>query len=603
MSVIKGITAFIFWFIGIFSTLFLLIPLIQEKDLARYSYRPGLLLLLLVIAGIAASLLSKRFFKTITIAKIQEQNIPEGKRWVMPTRETLTYNNRTTHGTAHFLSDDQKEAATSMLNGLYFGGGFTHMGKGHVITVAPPQTGKDAALYTPTLLMPLANYKRSYVVFDPKGSLARRTALSHAKRGHKVFVFDPFNVQSVLRRKQGIKIACFNPMELLHLMDSNIVSATSRMVRVMLPDPEKESDNDFTANARDFLEYVVLHVMTFPIYQFERNLITVSRLINQSDWAALFTEMLDNSALNGLVSDGARKYANLHLQSERTFGSMLFSLNRAIAWLKDPQMQASLMKSDFDPFELERGGITLFINLPFDVIEQFNVWTRLVFDFCLRANAKPSVSPKQFVYYLIDEFASLGRFDEIKKAMAQYAEYNIRIWVAIQSLHQLDRIYGKDGRSEILELCSAFLAFKINDYESAEYISKRLGGMTDSYFTNNFTEGETDQSGESFTNGQHPSTSRNTGLSKHRGSGKTEVFIERKLLTPDEVMREDHIIAMVNGIGNMRLRRWFYFKEPKDKYERYWHHNFNKQLKLGEDDDSITYEMIENNGNGSLSLN
>jgi type IV secretion system protein VirD4 len=59
----------------------------------------------------------------------------------------------------------------------------------HVVTVAGSRAGKSSTVLIPNL----SSYPGSVVVLDPKGELARATALQRVRMGQRVCILDPFS--------------------------------------------------------------------------------------------------------------------------------------------------------------------------------------------------------------------------------------------------------------------------------------------------------------------------------------------------------------------------------------------------------------------------
>lgn len=525
----------------------------------------------------------------------QRDHVKEHQDWldynyqmVFPTYEKKWLLENDNHGSARFLSDSEKNSMLSWAaisqeendffpDGLYLGGGAWHQKQGNLLTIAPPRSGKGAAIIIPNLLLRKdeSHEKMSFVVFDPKGTNARISGWSLTFKDFDVKIFDPFKMQekmgpSSMVPGEAINIfgpddyLTFNPLSFVDKLDTSLVASCKRIAGLICPD-RPANPSIWDSEARSFIFSLILHVVTDPQYENEKNLVTVYKLFSEGNWENLFAAMEDNTAENGAVSSAAKRWRNLLQTAKETFGSTTFTVNSCLSWLEDPSIQAVMIENNYDPYELEKGGKAIFMCLPFDKTDDLKVFSRLFFGLSLLINGQPAPTPKKWVYYILDEFPSMGAFPEVIKGMAAYPEYNMRFWLFAQDLTQLDRIYTKNGRAEILSLCDVFQVFKSNDLETAKYASERLGDTTIKYDTVTYNESTSTGTNEGETLGQNGSSmSDGSSFGSSYSYTYNTTQMPRRLLTAEEVMKDDHIICFVKNVGNFRLKRSMYY-QPVNK--------------------------------------
>lgn len=76
---------------------------------------------------------------------------------------------------------------------------------------------------------------------------------------------------------------------------------------------------------------------------------------------------------------------------------------------------------------------------------------------------------------MIDEFARIGKVKNITNGLATLRSKGIQIMLIVQSLAQLDGIYGKDTRKVITDNCNYKIVLNANDVDTQEYFSKLVG--------------------------------------------------------------------------------------------------------------------------------
>lgn len=163
------------------------------------------------------------------------------------------------------------------------------------------------------------------------------------------------------------------------------------------------------------------------------------------------------------------------------------------------------------------------------------------------------------VQCLLDEFANIGQIPEFPEKLATMRKYEISCMIVLQSRSQLENRYDKNWTG-IMSNCDTTIFLGTSDYDTCEYISKRLGTKTVRVVTHG---------------------SSNSGRGK---SGSTnESYQKRELMTPDEVARMDNkdCIVMSKRGGNP-----FYVS----KYKASDHPNWTKS---GDVDDSMKIEPTE----------
>ena len=132
----------------------------------------------------------------------------------------------------------------------------------------------------------------------------------------------------------------------------------------------------------------------------------------------------------------------------------------------------------------------------------------------------------------------------LETARDEGRKYGVMLMMVYQSIGQLERHFGRDGKAAWFESAS-FIAFAaVNDLQSAKEVSERCGQMTIE------VEG----------------SSRSVGLIGETGAGRATTsrsYQKRPLLMPHEVMqdmRTDEQIVFVAGRPPLRCGRALYFR-------------------------------------------
>ena len=79
--------------------------------------------------------------------------------------------------------------------------------------------------------------------------------------------------------------------------------------------------------------------------------------------------------------------------------------------------------------------------------------------------------------WLLDEYAHIGHMQAIEDAVTLMRGMGVRLWFIFQSLGQIKTCFGEKAQV-VLDNCGTQQFFAVNSYETAEYISKRIGDAT-----------------------------------------------------------------------------------------------------------------------------
>lgn len=448
------------------------------------------------------------------------------------------------HGSAEWANQDQMlNAGFNNEHGLWIGYGYRYPKHGHLLTVASSGEGKGTCVIIPNLLSYPGD--SSFVITDPKGELANITARAQKKFGQKVIILDPWDEQAKIGATHDIRPSGFNPFDFIRYNMDELQDTCEQIAYFLVPDKPDVKDPFWNDRARSMIKSILLEIVTnFPpegqnfwsLYQMVR--------YNGDQWVKMLERMADNPALDGLISSAANEYLGFG-PTNATLNSIKSSAQNATTIFESPQLRASLEKSNFNPYNLTDGKYTVYIVMPERFIDTHAPWLRMVIGLCLKAcNAKPN----KRVYYMLDEFAILGKMRDIQRGFAFARGQNIVLWIFAQSLSQLKEIYGEDGMNSFISNAAVLQFFGIKDQYTREFISKYLG------------EGTITKREEAFS-------SSNSKEGKSTSSSENYNKLARSLLTPEEVGKEPWMIVISEMI-KFRLPRVSYkeFPEmPKDE--------------------------------------
>ncbi|RYG99680.1 MAG: type IV secretory system conjugative DNA transfer family protein [Alphaproteobacteria bacterium] len=348
--------------------------------------------------------------------------------------------------------------------------------QGHVLVLAPPRSGKGLGFVQPNL----AAYLGSMVVTDPKGENAavswqyRRDVLKQ-----NVIVLDPTGKLASYGVTPPIPTHGFNPLLAFDHADyAQVIDDIGLVADALLVVKEDSEEQHWRDGARQFLTALLTYVVFFEDRQ-NRNLLFVARLASQLETPHedLFGALAFNDHPNPEMRDViARAGAWWGLVNEKERASFVSVALRSLAWLNTPVWHDHLTRSDFHPYELKEGNTTLYIVCPFDKLEQYSPWFRLVLSSCILAIIRaPNRSPRPTLFMLDEYAATIGRLAILEQSIPFIEGVGGRYAMIFQYLSQMQTLWPDPAYHGIFASAGAHIFFNANDEYTSGYISRYVG--------------------------------------------------------------------------------------------------------------------------------
>lgn len=123
----------------------------------------------------------------------------------------------------------------------------------------------------------------------------------------------------------------------------------------------------------------------------------------------------------------------------------------------------------------------IFLRIPADKIDQWGGVINLMYTQLIRhlerrpEKYSPDGRNNLQTLLIMEEFARFGKLKSITEAMSTLRSKNVNICLIIQSLAQLDKLYGQCDRRIILDNCQYKAILQANDADTQEYFSRLIG--------------------------------------------------------------------------------------------------------------------------------
>ena len=403
---------------------------------------------------------------------------------------------------------------------------------------------------------------RNFAVCGSQGSMksrafARVMALQCVRRGESIYVTDPkselYEDLAVYLRGEGYVVKQLNLIELEHsdgwdcLAEIDDGSLIDVFCDVVIRNTTDKFDHFYDNTEMDLLKALCLYVYTD--YPPEKRTFpeAYKLLINKS------VEMLDSIFERLPTNHPARGPYQLFAKAEKVKGNAVLGLGTRLQIIQNKLVQQIISHKDID-LSLPGKQKCAYFCITSDQDSTYDMLATLFTSFLSiklvrfadRTEERKLPIPMNFI---LDEFPNIGVVPDFKKKLATARSRSIGMAVLFQNIPQMQNRYPDDQWEEILGGCDFSIFLGCNDMTTAEYYSKRTGGITVSVSSirkNYNTFRATDYV---------PEYTESSSVGK------------RELLMPDEVLRYplDQGLLIIRGQKAFRFRKMDYTQHPDAK--------------------------------------
>lgn len=398
----------------------------------------------------------------------------------------------------------------------------------HLLTAAPTGEGKGIGYIIPNLL----DHPGSAFVIDMRGETVAATANARRLMGQDIVVLDPYNVTDGRWGRDS-----FNPLDTLdpdnhYTFEANVV----RLAEALMFDKDGRKSNEpiWDNVTKEMMVGAITFVMTGRPEE-KRNLWEVVKLfiMDERELADFQRELAYVIAEQGDRVYYALKmyWANMTASREKTKipDNAISQANSLLGWTGHRTFRDMTDHSTFSFADMQNEKMTVYLVIPEEHMGVAATWVRVLLESAIFSH-KNTATPTRLLrqdkrsLFLIDEFPAFGKLEEIEKGTSTARGRGINLWLFVQSLSQLDKIYGEHGARAIINNTAMLQAFGSNDIKELEYYSQLIGeelfdvesvslGVTE-------TVGESEAQGQTFTVSNAFSTAYGTSTQKTRSEGQ-----------------------------------------------------------------------------------
>lgn len=372
-------------------------------------------------------------------------------------------------------------------------------GAGHLMTIAPPRSGKSVTQIIGTLL----HYRGSTVVLDPKGELFEHTSAWRAEHVGPVYVLNPFGYEPLSDFTHA-----FNPFDGLRIdTDSDALAA------ILHPEDPNAKESFFADEAQSFLA-AAIETMRLFFPEKERTLATLRDLTGSyHDEFKQFIALMSDPDAPAYVRNRAGVVSDYDIRARNR---LLSSMNGTMKIWDGAGLRRCTSRSDFDFRDLKDRPATVYLILPLGELKYYSYFVKMLFATALDAMERNATQPAIPVLFILDEFLRLDPFPKFTDALHTHAGLGANFWFFLQDIPKLKEVYPHAWES-FFSGTAARMFFGCEDLPTCEVIAKTLDQKTIAYLAANSGQG----------GGSSSSYSLNESI----------VYEGRDLMRPNEVKR------------------------------------------------------------------
>ena len=385
---------------------------------------------------------------------------------------------------------------------------------GHILTVGGVGSGKSACIAIPTLRA----WQSSVFAIDIKGELYNATK----EYCGNACVFNPLDDNA-----HG-----YDPYYFLR-HSTNPAQESRAIAESIIPMPPDTKEPFWIESAQSILTGAILHS-----YHEGYTFLETMQITQRTPPQDLIRAISESGTAEAIY------YINNFVDMDiKTLSGIVTEISRNIVpFVTDKHLISCFSrKKRITPALLER-GTDIYIQIPEHLLRQWKPLLTLIINQFLTFFEQRDESTAAPILFLLDEFPRLGRIPAILDALATLRSKKITICPIIQSLAQLDMIYGREAREVIADTCAYTAILSATDANTQDYFSRRVGTFE------KVKSSDTDQ--------------YSPYIHARQGKAKGHTTEEKRIIKPEEFATLKNIV-LLTPFGFCRAEKAPYYVEEK----------------------------------------
>lgn len=409
----------------------------------------------------------------------------------------------------------------------------------NIIVIGGSGCGKTYSLIKPNLMQ----LHSSYVIPDPKGTLLPDTGHLMKSHGYEIRSFNTINF---------LKSLHYNPLAYVN-SEKDILKLVNVIIENTKGEGEKSGEDFWVKSERLFFCALIGYLCEVAPLS-ERNIPTMIDMVElcevreedesfENPVDILFDELAEEKPDCFAV----KQYRKYKLAAGKTAKSILISVAARLSPFDVKEVREIMQ---YDELQLDEIGDrkTAFYVIMSDTDNTFSFLIAMIFYqmfnlLCEKADDEYGGKLPFHVRCLLDEFANIGKIPNFEKLISTIRSREISAMIVLQSLAQLEPIYGKKS-DVIVDCCDTLIFLGGKSTQTTETVSKMIGKTTIDNRNVNETKGES-------------------------GSFSLQYqILGRDLIDPSEIGRlnRNECIVVISGVNPFRSRKFQTEKHKRFSY-------------------------------------
>ncbi len=375
-------------------------------------------------------------------------------------------------------------------HGVNFDAGLPVDDDRHMFLVAGNSAGKGTSF----LIQNGIRWQGGAFFIDPKGEAAMTTAMRRGTRenalgtgtsvrhfiGQKVAILDPMGI---VKGAAKIYRTGYNPLRDIDVKKRG----WSRMVKQIANMAVMKDQGDAGAHFSESISIILCGVIERLLFEAPlnaRTLVACDKVMwkpyQETDEKGY---PIEGTGLLGWLQNGKKTTANFAHKAAVSmkdiggdeWGSFRTTMARKLSWLSDEDLRDHLAQNEFSLVDVIQSGGTVYVVVDPDSMSEVKEWLRIIVRLAIGAKIAQGTNQTGLqTFFMLDEFALLGHFEVIEESAGYLREYGAKLMPIIQNIGQIKKLYTKNWET-FLGNAGAIIAWGLNDLETEQYISDRLG--------------------------------------------------------------------------------------------------------------------------------
>lgn len=275
----------------------------------------------------------------------------------------------------------------------------------------------------------------------------------------------------------------------------------------------------------------------------------INMILSADSSAGILSEMKNSPDAD--VRRTANEMESKRNSAEREYSAIIGEILKSISFLSDPAAYDTLNGEDFSLEVLCKEDCNVYLIIPAEYLAQLAPMIRAIVGAAMLYKFRHPKADR--ILFIIDEAATLGRFESLLRAYTYGRGMGIRAWSIWQNVEQISRNFGPDAISAFIGSSQVRQFFGVRDLDTARMLSAMLGTQTleyDDELAQAAAELQKSQILHEILMGGDP-IQASLNYRYHSFASDHLTKQPRLLLTPDEIlnMPEDRQILYISGLN------------------------------------------------------